>query len=99
MAKVILTIQYEIEDGKREEYLKAIEQLKQHYASNEHITYTVFEQKRKKNAFFETFTAVSEEAFNKFEESDDETADKLSAQLTRYIKNGKAKYATYVETN
>ncbi len=99
MAKVILTIQYEIEEGKREAYLKAIEQLKQHYAANEHVAYSVFEQKRKKNAFFETFTAATEEAFTKFEESDDEVADKLSEQLTRFIKDGKARYATYVETN
>ncbi len=99
MAKVILTIQYEIEEGKREEYLKVVEQLKQHYAANEHVTYSVFEQKRRKNAFFETFTAATEEAFDKFEESNDEIADKLTEQLTRLIKDGKAKYATYVETN
>ncbi|MDE3056439.1 MAG: MFS transporter [Bacteroidota bacterium] len=99
MAKVILTIQYEIEEGKREEYLKAIEQLKQHYAANGLVSYSVFEQKRKKNSFFETFIADTEEAFNKFEESDDETADQLTEQLTRFIKDGKQKYATYIETN
>jgi hypothetical protein len=41
--------------------------------------------------------AHSEVAYKKFEESDDQTADELTAQLQDFI-DSKTKYTTYMET-
>ncbi len=96
MPKVFLTMQYEIKGGKREKYLQVIQELKTHYSANQFVEYCVTEQKGKKNHFEEMFIAHSEDAFKKFEESEDEKADSLAAQLTSLIE-GKAKYSTLVE--
>lgn len=97
MSKVILTMQYEIDEKMREEFLATIRQLQTHYQGNPHISYVVCEQKGKKNSFAEVYTAESEEAYAQFTESEDQTADGLSEKLSTYMKNGKAKYTTYVE--
>ena len=98
MAKMVLTMQYEIDENKREEFLATVKQLQSHYSSNPHIAYLVCEQKGKKNSFAEMYTADSEEAYTQFKESEDVEADALSEKLSTFMKNGKAKYATYVET-
>jgi hypothetical protein len=98
MAKVILTMQYEIDEKKREGFLATVQELKSHYASNPHISYVVGEQKGKKNSFSEMYIADSEEAYAQFKEIEDQAADALSEKLSTYMKNGKAKYTTYVET-
>jgi hypothetical protein len=98
MAKVILTMQYEIDEKKRDGFLATVHELKTHYASNPHISYLVGEQKGKKNAFAEMYIADSEEAYAQFKENEDQAADALSEKLSLYMKNGKAKYTTYLET-
>ena len=98
MAKVILTMQYEIDEKKREKFLETVKQLQSHYKANPHIQYFVCEQKGKKNAFAEMYIAESEEAYAQFKESEDQTADSISEELSRYMKDGKAKYTTYVES-
>jgi hypothetical protein len=97
MAKVVLSMQYEIQDEKRNDYLGTIQQLKTHFASNPFVQYSVYEQKGKKNSFVEMFVAETEEAFKQFEESDDEVADALANTLSDYFKDGKAKYLTCIE--
>jgi len=98
MAKVILSMQYEIDDKKRDEFLATVQQLRSHYASNPNISYIVCEQKGKKNAFAEMYIASSEEAYAQFKESEDQEADALSEKLSTFMKGGKARYATYVES-
>jgi quinol monooxygenase YgiN len=98
MAKVILTMQYEIDEKKREEFLGTVKELQSHYKANPHISYLVCEQKGKKNAFVEMYIAESEEAYAQFKESEDQAADNISEKLSAYMKNGKAKYTTYVES-
>ena len=51
-----------------------------------------------KNAFAEMYIAESEEAYAQFKESEDQAADSISEKLSAYMKNGKAKYTTYVES-
>ena len=97
MAKVVLTMQYEVAEEDRQEYLSAVQKLKSHYAANEHVAYSAFEQKGKRNVFAEMFVAQSEEAFKQYEESDDETADTLAQKIAEFSIGGKAKYATLVE--
>ena len=98
MAKVILSMQYEIDEKKRDEFLSTAQQLRSHYASNPNISYIVCEQKGKKNAFAEMYIANSEEAYAQFKESEDQEADALSEKLSTFMKGGKARYATYVES-
>lgn len=98
MGKVVLLVQYEIKEAKRSEYLSAVEKLKSHYATNQFVSFSVYEQKGKPNTFAEIFLAHSDAVYKKFEESDDAIADELSAVLQDYI-DGKTKYSTYFETN
>ncbi|HTR82364.1 MAG TPA: hypothetical protein VMM58_12110 [Bacteroidota bacterium] len=98
MAKVILSMQYEIDEKKRDEFLATVQGLKSHYSSNPHISYIVCEQKGKKNAFAEMYIAASEEAYTQFTESEDQEADSLSEKISVFMKGGKAKYITYLET-
>lgn len=97
MGKVILTVQYEVKESMRNDYLTAIEKLKAYYATNQFVTYSVYEQRGKQNSFAEIFMAHSEVAYKKFEESDDQTADELTAQLQDFI-DAKTKYTTFMET-
>ncbi|MEW6062117.1 MAG: hypothetical protein AB1600_09285 [Bacteroidota bacterium] len=97
MGKVILTVQYDVKNDKRNEYLNTIEKLKAHYATNQYVSYSVYEQRGKQNSFAEIFLAHSEVAYKKFEESEDDTADQLTAELQDFI-DGKTKYTTYIET-
>jgi len=97
MGKVILTVQYDVREDKRNDYLSSVEKLKSHYATNQFVSYSVYEQRGKHNSFAEIFLAHSEVAYKKFEESDDEAADAISAEIQQYI-DGKTKYSTYIET-
>jgi hypothetical protein len=97
MAKVVLTVQYEIKDGQREQYLATIEKMKSHLAAHPHVKYSVYEQKGKKNFFTEMFVSNSEEDYKQFEESDDEVADTLAQAISEISKDGKAKYFTLIE--
>ena len=97
MGKVVLLVQYEIKENKRSEYLETIEKLKAHYATNQFVSYSAYEQKGKNNNFAELFLAHSEVVYKKFEESEDAEADDLAAKLADCI-DGKTKYSTYFET-
>jgi hypothetical protein len=97
MGKVILTVQYDVKEAKRNDYLSAVEKLKAHYSTNQFVSYSVYEQRGKQNSFAEIFMAHSEVAYKKFEESDDQTADTLTAQLQDFVES-KTKYTTYMET-
>lgn len=97
MGKVILTVEYDVKGAKRSDYLAVAEKLKSHYATNQFVSYSIYEHKGKQNSFAEIFLAHSEVAYKKFEESDDDIADELTAQLADYIE-GKTKYSTFIET-
>ncbi len=97
MGKVILTVQYDVKEAKRNDYLTAVEKLKSHYATNQFVSYSVYEQRGKQNSFAEIFMAHSEVAYKKFEESDDQIADTLTAQLQDFVES-KTKYTTFMET-
>jgi len=97
MGKVILTVQYDVKEEKRNDYLTAIEKLKSHYSTNQFVSYSVCEQRGKHNAFAEIFLAHSEVSYKKFEESDDQVADDITAELSDYVE-GKTKYTTFIET-
>ncbi len=97
MGKVILTVQYDVKESNRNDYLSAVEKLKSHYSTNQFVSYSVYEQRGKQHSFAEIFMAHSEVAYKKFEESDDQIADTLTAQLQDFVES-KTKYTTFMET-
>lgn len=72
MSKVLFTINYEIQENKREEFLKTIRELKTLIKAEGLESYSVYEVKGKTNRFQEQYIFVTEEAFENFEDNTDE---------------------------
>jgi L-rhamnose mutarotase len=93
MSKVIFTIQYELEIDKKEEYISIINELKNLLTTEGLEDYSVYKVKGKQNQYQEQYTFESEEAFEAFDDNDDERVniliDKLSdltvVHSTRYL--------------
>ncbi|HEV8538962.1 MAG TPA: hypothetical protein VGR15_08600 [Bacteroidota bacterium] len=96
MSRVMFTISYEIDPGKRDEYLALTQRMKQHLAQDNGKNYTIFEQKGKKNCFTEVFILNSMEEYEQLEDQDDTTMQ-LVVQLERMLSKGKMKYSTLIE--
>lgn len=97
MPKVILQISYEIEPGRREEFISLIRQMKSHFSNVRGKHYEVFEVRGKPNAFVEQFTCHSMDEFEALEDDLDETSEELVNKLETMLKNGKTKYSTLVQ--
>ncbi|MBI4428944.1 MAG: hypothetical protein HY562_07480 [Ignavibacteriales bacterium] len=98
MPKVILQISYDIDPRRREEYLSLTKELKRHLIEVRKKNYSIFEVKGKRNSFAEQFVCASVEEFEALEDDIDETTENLVNKLESMIKDGKAKYTTFVET-
>lgn len=93
MSKVIFTIQYELKENKKEEYLSIVNELKNLLNADDFEDYSVFRVKGKLNQYQEQYTFESEESFEAFDDNNDERVniliDKLSdltvANSTRYL--------------
>lgn len=93
MSKVIFTIQYELKENKKEEYFSIVNELKNLLNADGLEEYSVFRAKGKQNQYQEQYTFESEEAFEVFDDNNDERVniliDKLSdltvANSTRYL--------------
>ena len=68
MAKVIFSVQYEINPNKREDYLTVVRELKNLLKAEGLESYNVYEVKSKANHFQELFTFSSMEAYEQFED-------------------------------
>ncbi len=98
MSRIILTITYEIKPESREQYLALARRIKEHYLNDLKTDYSVFEQKGKSNHFMEMFACASQEEFDKLEENQTEKTEQLLTELQEFIKDGKMKYTTLVES-
>ena len=98
MAKVILQISYEIDPGKRQEYLTLASEMKRHFGEERKKRYSIYELKGRKNSFVEEFACNSMEEYEALEDDMDESSEKLVSRLSAILKEGKAKYTTLVET-
>jgi len=94
MSKVIFTIQYELENGKQEEYLSVINELKNLLKAEGLEDYSVFEVKGKLNTFLEQYTFSSEEAFEAFDDNNDERVNILINKLSDLTIEHSTKYKT-----
>ena len=97
MSKVIFTIQYELVKDKLEEYLSIIHELKNLLKADGLEDYTVFSLKGKPNHFQEQYTFTSEEAFEAFDDENDERINILINQLSDLTIEHSTKYLTLSE--
>ena len=97
MPKVIFTIQYELEKNKEEEYIRIINELKNLLKVDGLEDYTVFRVKGKPNHFQEQYTFNSEEAFEAFDDENDERINILINQLSDLTIDHSTKYLTLSE--
>ncbi len=96
MGKVIFTISYSINPDHRDEYIALTQEMKEHVAQRNKASYSIFEQKGKKNSFSEVFIFNSMAEYDQLEDQDDQTTAYMN-RLEQLLANGKMKYATLVE--
>lgn len=97
MAKVIFSIKYEIIPSKREEYLNVMSELKNLVKAVGLVEYSLYQVKNKKNSFEEIHVFESVEAYENFEDTEDERKDILINKLSDMIKQNTTHYSTLFE--
>jgi hypothetical protein len=97
MAKVLLSIRYEIESSRRDEYLGVIRELKSVLKTDGLESYSVFEVKGKPNNFEEIYTYSSEQSYEEADDSDNERINILINKITEMAVNNSTKYTTLYE--
>jgi hypothetical protein len=97
MPKVIFSIQYEIEVNKREEYFTIARELKNLLKIDGLEDYRVYEVKGKPNQFEEIYTFNSSEAYENFDDNQNERISILLNKLTDIVKENSTKYTTLNE--
>ena len=99
MSKVIFSIRYHIIPDRRNEYLDVVRELKNLVKAEGLESYSVYEQKNKTNNFEEVYIFNSPEAFENFDDNQDERIDILMTKLSDMIKEQSTQYTTLVEVN
>ncbi|MFN3872038.1 MAG: hypothetical protein ACK4R9_03465 [Ignavibacterium sp.] len=97
MAKVLFTISYELNPEKREDYFKAIKELKLLVKTEGIESYNVYEVKGKPNHFQEIYVFANEEVYDNYDDNTDERVNLLISKITDMTVNHSAKYTTLVE--
>lgn len=99
MPKVIFTIQYELKDGLEEEYRSVITELKNLLNAEGLEDYSVFKLKGKQNHYQEQYTFSSEEAFEAFDDNNDERINILINKLSDLTIDHSSKYTVLKKIN
>lgn len=99
MGKVIFSIKYNILPEKRKDYLDVVRELKNVVKAEGLETYSVFEQKNKVNSFEEIYIFGTKEAYENFDDNQDERVDILMTKLSDMIKEQSTQYTTLVEVD
>lgn len=94
MSKVIFTIQYELKKDKKEEFLSVVNELKNLLNADGLDDYSVFRVKGKQNQYQEQYTFVSEEAFDFFDDNNDERINILINKLNDLTTEHSTRYLT-----
>jgi hypothetical protein len=94
MSKVIFSVQYEILEDKKDEYLRTINELKNLLKAEGLESYSVYEVKGKSNQFQEQYIFSSEEAFENFDDNEDERLNILINKISDLAKEHSTKYTT-----
>jgi len=99
MNKVIFSIRYNVFPERRQEYLDVVRELKNIVKADGLESYSVYEQKNKPNNFEEVYIFQSHEAFENFDDNQDERIDLLMTKLSDMIKEQSTQYTTLYEVN
>ena len=94
MSKVIFTIQYELKEDKKEEFLNVVNELKNLLNADGLEDYSVYKVKGKQNQFQEQYTFNSEEAFDAFDDNNDERVNILITKLNGLTMGHSTRYLT-----
>lgn len=97
MSKVLFTIQYEILAEKKDEYLKVIKELKNLLKAEGLESYNVYEVKGKVPGFQEIYTFTSYEAYEAFDDLNDERINILIDKINSMSVDKSTKYNTLVQ--
>jgi L-rhamnose mutarotase len=97
MAKVIFTIQYELKQDKKDEYSTVIKELKNLLKGEGLENYSVYEVKGKGNHYQEVYSFVSEEAYEAFDDNQNERINILISKLNDMTVENSTKYSTLYE--
>jgi hypothetical protein len=97
MAKVIFSVQYEISANKKEEYFGVVKELKNLLKADGLENYSVYEVKGKPNSYQEIYTFASSEAFDQFDDNQNERLNILINKLNDLTTENSVKYTTLHE--
>lgn len=97
MGKVIFSIKYGIQPEKRNEYLGVIRELKSLVKAEGLESYSVYEEKNKQNNFSEVYVFANEDAYEKFDDIENERIDILMSKLSDMIMQQSTHYSTMFE--
>ncbi|HCY76229.1 MAG TPA: hypothetical protein DHV28_09940 [Ignavibacteriales bacterium] len=97
MSKVLFTIQYEIVPDKRDDYLKVVKELKNLLKADGLESYEVYEVKGKTVSFQELYTFSSPEAYEAFDDMNDERINILVDKINSMSVEKSTRYNTLVQ--
>jgi len=97
MAKVLFSVQYDVLPDLKEEYLKVVKELKTVLKKEGLESYNVYEVKGKTNSFQEIYTFSSLEAYEAFDDSEDERLNILLTKLGDMTSENTTRYTTLIE--
>jgi len=97
MGKVLLSIRYEIDASKRDEYFGVIRELKNTLKNEGLESYTVYEVKGKTNHFEEIYTYNSVQSFEESDDSENERVNILINKISEMTIDNSTKYTTLFE--
>lgn len=97
MAKVIFSIQYDVNPGKRDEYFNIMREMKTLVKADGLLSYSIFEKKNKSNSFEEVYLFDSNESYEQFDDNQNERVDILMSKLSDLLVDSSTKYTTMHE--
>lgn len=97
MAKVIFNVSYEIESGKRDEFLESIKEYKSLINAEGLQSYSVYEEKGKPNHFQELFLFASEDSYENFDDAENDRMNILINKLEGLKVSKSTKLRTLLE--
>lgn len=98
MSRILFQINYDVNPGKREEYLQTAKELEAYIRSNTQHNYMVVEDKNRQNSFTEVYILKDEAEFDGLEDEMDDKVYSLTTKiLSEFVVDGKTKYSTFYE--
>ena len=97
MGKVLLSIRYEIQSDKKDEYLSVIKELKNVLKTDGLESYSVYEVKGKANNFEEIYTYSSAQSYEEADDSENERINILITKISDMTVDNSTKYSTLHE--